>query len=95
MTNIVSIKLLDREYQVKSPAEKVSELQEAANYLDAKMRELIDGGKKPNVDLILMIAALNITHELTSLKKKEFSYIERMNKRILDLQSKIDEALAV
>lgn len=93
MTHVISIKLLDREYQVKSPSEKVEELQDAANYLDAKMRELNDP-KKLNSDLVMMIAALNITHELINLKRQNNCYIDDMSKRIQDLQHKIDQALA-
>lgn len=92
--DIVAIKLLDREYQVKCPPEKVADLQEAANYLDQKMRESSEGGKVINLDRIFMIAALNISNELVNLKRQKNSYIDSMNRKILDIQNKIDSALS-
>lgn len=92
--DVAAIKLLDREYQVKCPPEKVSELQEAAHYLDMKMKESAEGGKIINLDRIFMIAALNIANELVSLKRQKNSYIDTMHKRILELQNKIEQALA-
>jgi cell division protein ZapA len=93
-SDIVSVRLLDREYQVKCPVEKVAELQEAANYLDIKMREIGDGGKILSLDRIVVIAALNITHELVNIKKQKNYYIDKLNQRIQDIQIKIDQALA-
>lgn len=93
-SDIVAIKLLDREYQIKCPSEKIAELQEAATYLEKKMRELSEGGKIINFDRIITIAALNITHELEKLRNEKKSYIDNMSKRIQDIQNKIDQALA-
>lgn len=90
----ISVRLLDREYQVKCPSEKVAELQEAANYLDVKMRELSEGSKVLSLDRLTVIVALNIAHEFVSLKKQKNYYIDNMNKKIQDLQNKIEEALA-
>lgn len=93
-SDIVAIKLLGREYQVKCPPETVQNLQEAANYLDLKMRECTETGKILNLDRIFMIAALNITNELITLKQQKNYYIDTMHQKILDLQNKIDLALA-
>lgn len=93
-TDVISIKLLDREYQVKCPPEKVADLQEAANYLDAKMRESCEGSKTVNLDRIFMIAALNISNEIVNLKRQKNCYIDNMSKRIQDIQEKIDSALS-
>ncbi len=92
--DIIAIKLLDREYQVKCPSEKVADLLEAANYLDMKMRDSTEGDKVINLDRIFMIAALNITNELVTLKRQKNTYIDTMNKKIVELQNKIDQALA-
>lgn len=90
----VVIKLMDREYQVKCPPEKLADLQEAACYLDSKMRQAQDQGKTLSIDKIIMIAALNITNELVSLKRQKNSFIDNMSLRIQEIQNKIDQALA-
>lgn len=93
-TDVVSIKLMDREYHIKCPPEKLADLQDAANYLDSKLRETSENTKALNIDRIIMIAALNITNELISLKHQKNSYIDSMNLRIQEIQNKIDQALA-
>lgn len=91
---VVSIRLLDREYQIKCPAEKLADLQEAATYLDSKMRQAQENGKTLGIDRLIMIAALNITSEMVSLKRQKDCYIDNMNLRIQEIQNKIDQALA-
>jgi cell division protein ZapA len=91
--NTVSIKLLDREYKIKCPYEKLADLQEAANYLDQKMRESSEN-KRLNMERIFMIAALNVTNELVNLRRQKIDYIDNINQRIQELQNKIDQALA-
>ena len=46
----VSVRVLDREYQVACPAEERSDLLDSAEYLDAKMREVRDTGKVVGLD---------------------------------------------
>jgi cell division protein ZapA len=53
----VSVRLLDREYQVACPAEERSDLLDSAEYLDGKMREIRDSGKVVGLDRIAVIAA--------------------------------------
>ena len=52
----VSVRLLDREYQVACPAEERSDLLDSAEYLDGKMREIRDSGKVVGLDRIAVIA---------------------------------------
>lgn len=92
--DVVVIRLMDREYQVKCPPEKLADLQEAANYLDAKVRQTHENGKTLSIDRIIMIAALNISNELLSLKRQKNNYIDNMSLRIQEIQNKIEQALA-
>ena len=65
----VSVRLLDREYQVACPVEERSDLLDSAEYLDGKMREIRDSGKVVGLDRIAVIAALNIANELIKQRK--------------------------
>ena len=56
----VSVRLLDREYQVACPSEERADLLDSAEYLDAKMREVRDTGKVVGLDRIAVISALNL-----------------------------------
>jgi len=89
----ITVKLLDRDFKVKCPPDRITDLQESAAYLDSKMKEVADNGKILSLDRIAAIAALNITHELSLEKKQKSQYIETINKRISSLQTKIEHAL--
>ncbi len=62
--NTVSVKILDKEYQVACPPEQQSELVVSASYLDKQMRSIRDSGKVIGLERIAVMAALNISHEL-------------------------------
>ncbi len=64
----VSVRVLDKEYQVACPAEERSDLLDSAEYLDAKMREVRDTGKVVGLDRIAVISALNIANELIKMR---------------------------
>ena len=64
----VSVRMLDKEYQVACPAEERSDLLDSAEYLDAKMREIRDTGKVVGLDRIAVMAALNIANELIKMR---------------------------
>ena len=64
MSNIVSIKVMDRDYTVSCPPEQVESLQSAAKILDAQMREIQGNNKTVSLDRVAVLSALNIAHEL-------------------------------
>lgn len=64
----VEVAVLDRKYQLTSPAEEVESLKAAAAYLDAQMRELRKRNKSSNGEKLAVVAALNITSELLKLR---------------------------
>lgn len=90
----VTVKILGQDFKVKCPPDKIVELQESALLLDQKMAEIRDSGAVLGVDRIAVIAALNIAHEMLILKKQKNAYIDTLSRRILDLQTKIEHALA-
>lgn len=92
--NVISVKIADRQYQVKCPPEETQSLQQAAQYLDEQMNKLRQGGSTTSVDRIAVVAALNICHEFMQLQQQQTRYIDHMNERINKLQEKVQEALA-
>ena len=63
-TSRVSVRILEKEYQVACLPEERSELLDSAEYLNVKMREIRDSGKVIGLDRIAVMAALNIVNEL-------------------------------
>ena len=93
--NLISIQILDRKYSIKCPTSEVSELQEAARVVQDNMKQLKRSGSISTTDQLAVVSALNVTHELLLLKKQNNNYINVMNKRLQDLQKRIEKFLAV
>lgn len=86
--NTVTIKILDKEYQVACPPEEEPALIRAGQHLDRQMRQIRTSGKVVGLERIAVMAALNICHELLTVKnegapnKNEAATVERLSKRI-------------
>lgn len=93
-TKTLDIKILDRELRVACPEEERGELLDAVAYLDRKMREIRDAGKIANVERIAIMAALNIAHELLSVKVGRGIDLADVKRRMNDMETAIDKALA-
>ena len=93
-TKTIDIKILDRELRVACPEDERDELLDAVAYLDKKMREIRDAGKIVSVERIALMAALNITHELLSVKVGRGFDLADFKRRMNTMQAAIDGALA-
>ena len=93
--NLITIQILDRKYNIKCPTNEVLQLQEAAKVVQENMRQLKQSGNISTTDQIAVVSALNVTHELLLLKKQNNNYINVMNKRLQDLQKRIEKFLGV
>ncbi|MBI1887150.1 MAG: cell division protein ZapA [Nitrosomonadales bacterium] len=93
-TKTLEIKILDRELRVACPDEERGELLDAVAYLDRKMREIRDAGKIVSVERIAIMAALNITHELLSVKIGRGFDLADFKRRMSIMETAINEALA-
>jgi len=60
----VSVRILDKEYQVACPADERTNLLDSAEILNAKMREIRDAGRIVGLDRIAVMAALNMANDL-------------------------------
>ncbi|MFT5710803.1 MAG: cell division protein ZapA [Halioglobus sp.] len=98
--NTVTVKILDKDYQVACPTERQSELVVSASYLDKQMRAIRDSGKVIGLERIAVMAALNISHELLQASEHSDIPSAETTNSIADnetgfrqLNSKIDDAL--
>jgi cell division protein ZapA len=89
----VSVRLLDREYQVACPADERSDLLDSAEYLDTKMREVRDGGKVVGLDRIAVISALNLANELIKLRRNGSVVDSDLGSKIRTLCERVESAL--
>ncbi|MBY0576472.1 MAG: cell division protein ZapA [Gallionellaceae bacterium] len=93
-TKTIDIKILDRELRVACPEDERDELLDSVAYLDKRMREIRDAGKIVSVERIALMAALNITHELLSVKVGRGFDLADFKRRMDSMQAAIDGALA-
>jgi cell division protein ZapA len=89
----VSVRLLDREYQVACPTEERSDLLDSAEYLDGKMREIRDSGKVVGLDRIAVMAALNLANELIKQRRQGTSLEGDLGARLRTLRERVESAL--
>ena len=62
----VSVRILDKEYQIACPSHERTDLLDSAEILNSKMREIRDSGRVVGLDRIAVMAALNITNDFLS-----------------------------
>lgn len=67
MSNI-SVKILDKDFQVACPEGQEDALMRSAKHLDQQMRQIRAGGKVIGLERIAVMAALNLSHELLQQK---------------------------
>ncbi len=89
----ISVRLLDREYQVACPSEERADLLDSAEYLDTKMREVRDAGKVVGLDRIAVISALNLANELIKLRRHGSTLDGDVGARLRTLRERVESAL--
>jgi cell division protein ZapA len=93
-TNTLDVTILDREFRVACPNEERAELLDAVAYLDKNMREIRDAGKITSVERIAIMAALNIAHELLTMRLGNGFDMSEFKRRMESMQAAIDTVLA-
>ena len=88
----ITIRVLDKEYQVACPPEEREALLESAKYLDMKMREIRETRKMVGTDRVAVMAALNITHELLQCQEGSGDGAA-MQARLRKIQNKVEAAI--
>jgi cell division protein ZapA len=90
----VSVRILEKEYQVACPVEERSALLDAAELLNGKMREIRDGGNVMGVDRIAVMAALNLANELLSIRGRDNTADSGLTGKIRQLRERVESALS-
>ena len=89
----VSVRILEKEYQVACLPEERSELLDSAEFLNGKMRDIRDAGNIVGLDRIAVMAALNLAHEL--LKRNRNEAIEsEVSERVREMRERVESALS-
>jgi cell division protein ZapA len=89
----VTIRILEKEYNVACPAEEKAALVASAELLNAKMREIRDSGKVVGLDRVAVMAALNLANELLKAQGQDEELKNIVGLRIRAMREQLDSAL--
>lgn len=89
----VSVRILEKEYQVACPANERTNLLDSAEILNSKMREIRDSGKVVGLDRIAVMAALNMANELLHARARDRDIEGNFSQRIKLIADRVESAL--
>jgi cell division protein ZapA len=89
----VSVRIMEKEFVVGCPYEERSALLDAAEFLNARMRDIKDSGRVVGTDRIAVMAALNLAHEYLKGKDRDAKLDAGVNQRVRALRERIEGAL--
>ena len=89
----VSVRILDKEYQVSCPVSERTDLLDSAEMLNAKMREIRDSGRVVGLDRIAVMAALNMANDLLHAQAKDRLLEGDLSARLKIISDRVDNVL--
>jgi cell division protein ZapA len=89
----VTIRILEKEYQVACPVEEKTDLLAAAEMLNRRMREIRDSGKVVGLDRVAVMVALNLANDLLKTQGDDKELEKLVSMRIRSMQERLDGAL--
>ena len=88
----VNIRILDKEYQVSCPPDERNALLQAARSLDERVRTIRNSGGVIGLERIAIMAALNLTYELSKVENQTAS--DSISQEVIEkLDNKVSTAL--
>lgn len=90
----VSVRILDKEYQVACPAEERTDLLDSAEILNSKMREIRDSGRIVGLDRIAVMAALNMANDLIHAQARDQQLEGDISERLKLISDRVESVLS-
>ncbi len=89
----VSVRILDKEYQVACPANERTDLLDSAEVLNAKMLEIRDSGRIVGIDRIAVMAALNMANDLLHAQARDRTLEGDVSSRMKLISDRVESVL--
>ncbi len=89
----VVLTILGKEYKIACEPEEQENLLRSAGELDAQMKKMRDSGKVGNAERIAVMAALNLSHELQTLRNHSPLAAPGWRECLTSMLNKIENAL--
>ncbi len=91
--DLVTVSILDQEYQFNCPDDEREALKASALYLDEKMREVKSSSNLMALERIAVMTALNISDALLKMRVQDQRRQEQVDQKIRKLADELDNAL--
>jgi cell division protein ZapA len=89
----VTVRILDKEYQVACTEDERLALLESAELLNSKMREIRAAGKVVGLDRIAVMAALNLSHEVLLIRNASTQIDQQMLERLRAMNERLTQVV--
>jgi len=89
----VSVRILDKEYQVACSASERTDLLDSAEVLNEKMREIRDSGRIVGLDRIAVMAALNMANDLLHAQERDKTLEGDISSRLKLISDRVESVL--
>ena len=93
-TTTVTVKILDKDYEVSCGHDEVDDLVRAARSLSVRMRDIRRTGKVVGLDRIAVMAALNYAHEYLQMKERLARVMSDTDEKAGRMAQRVTAALA-
>ena len=89
----VTVRILDKEYQVACPEDERAALMQSADMLNRRMKEIRDSGKVVGLDRMAVMVALNLANELLQLRESFAEIDNEVGERAREMRQRMDAIL--
>jgi cell division protein ZapA len=89
----VTIRILDKEYQVGCTPDERNALVASAELLNVRMKQIRDGGRVVGLERIAVMAALNIANDLLRSQEKGDGLEKGAKARVRAMRERVEGAL--
>lgn len=89
----VTVRILDKDYQVACPPEEKVNLLKSAEHLNARMKEIRDSGKVVGLDRMAVMVALNLANDLLKIEEAVSEIDGEVTERVRKMRARMDEVL--
>ncbi len=89
----VSVRILDKEYQVACASEERTDLLDSAEILNSKMLEIRNSGRVVGLDRIAVMAALNMANDLLHAQARDRLIEGDLSGRLKSISDRVENAL--
>ena len=90
---VLTLRILDKEYRISCPPKERESLVAAARELNERMREMRGSAKVLGVERMAVMAALNVIHEREQIRSRQLGVLDLAQEAVDRIESKLDAAI--